>query len=92
MKKGILLFSIIFYCSSMLAAELDIMKNDAEKRALCSKDNMCFINTKGHKGIYVVKVNTVSISKNGIININHYQFKRYTYTADGKFLKENVGK
>ncbi len=80
--------TILFYSSSAFANEIDAMKNDAAKKALCSMNNPCSINIKGHNGTYVVKVNSATITKNGILNINHYQFKRYVYFSTGKFSHE----
>ncbi len=92
MKKYILLLSVLFFCSSTSAAELEAMKIDAAKRASCSKKDPCSINIKGHNGTYVVKVNSVTITKNGVININHYKFRRFVYIANGTFSHENNGK
>lgn len=87
-KKSILLFLAILSCSSALAAELEKMKIDAAKRATCSVTNPCFINIRGHKDAYVVKVNSASINENGVININHYKYKRFVYNGNGKLLRE----
>lgn len=93
MKKSILVFLAIFYCSSVLSAEIEKMENDAAKRASCNKNNPCYVNTRGHKDTYVVKVTSASINENGVINVNHYQFKRFLYNGRGELIPdENNGK
>ncbi len=88
MNKCLLCFSILFFCKPVLSADIEKMKLDAAKRFACSKSSPCSINSKGHNGTYVIKVNRVTINKNGVININHYKFRRFTYNATGKYLSE----
>jgi len=87
MKKSILLFLAIFPCSSVLSAEIQKMKNDAAKRASCSKSTPCFINSKSYNGTFIVKVNSVKISESGVVNINPYEYRRFIYN-NGVFSHE----
>jgi len=91
MKKYLLSFSILSFCLPALSADLDGLKLDAAKRASCSKSTPCTINTKGHNGTYVVKVNSVAITESGVININHYEYRRFIYN-NGKFSHEITNK
>jgi len=63
----------------VLSADVDAMKTDAAKRSSCSKSSPCSINSKGHNGEFIVKVNPVKITESGIININHYEYRRFIY-------------
>ena len=37
------------------------------------------MNSKSHNGTFIVKVNSVKISESGVININHYEYRRFIY-------------
>ena len=87
MKKYLLSFSILLFCLPALSADVDALKLDAAKRASCSKSSPCSINSKSHNGTFVVKVNSVKISESGVININHYKYRRFIYN-NGVFSHE----
>ena len=88
MKKYLLLLSALLFCQPALSADLGVIKLDAAKGSSCSKSSPCSINAKGHNGTYVVKVNSVTITEDGVIDINHYEFQRFVYDTSGKFLHE----
>ena len=88
MKKHLLSFSIFLYCLPVLSGDVDaLMKLDAAKRASCSKNSPCSINSKSYNGTFIVKVNSVEISESGEVNINHYEYRRFIYN-NGVFSHE----
>ena len=88
MKKYIILFLVLCSSYSALASVIDVVKLDAAKRASCSNSKPCSINTKSHNGTIVVKVNSVVITKDGVVKVNPYDFKRYVYNSAGEFIHE----
>jgi len=87
MQKHIFSFSILLFCLPALSADVEALKLDAAKRASCSKNSPCSISSKGHNGRFVVKVNSVIIPGSGVININHYEYRRFVYN-NGVFSHE----
>ena len=80
-------YFLLFLCSPVLSTDLAMIKLDAAKKSSCSTNSPCSINYKGHNGTYIVKVTSVTVT-DGIININHYKYRRFVYDANGKFLYE----
>ena len=87
MKKHLLSFSLFLYCLPALSVDVDSLKLDAAKRASCSKNAPCSINSKSHNGTFIVKVNSVKISESGAVNINPYEYRRFMYN-NGVFSHE----
>ena len=92
MKKYLIILLILAFGYPAFAAEFDVVKLDAAKRASCSNNTPCSINTKSHNGTIVVKVNSAVITKDGVIKVDLYNFKRYVYNSAGEFLHEITNK
>ena len=77
----------MFFCLPALSADVDALKLDAAKRSSCSKSTPCSINSKSHNGTSIIKVNSVKITESGVININHYKYRKFIY-KNGIFSHE----
>ena len=88
MNKLLILVIVLLFFQNALSADLAAIKLDAAKRSSCSISMPCHVNIKGHDGTYVVKVNKATISKEGVLEINSYEYQRFAYDENGSLIQK----